>query len=232
MSGLKKDLPSLAFSKNQITPDEIDRYEQYWVFSPSISSTYIGTANGTATTAQAFTISNLYPDYPRNLAYSVTGVAGGQGGTISLSGQDFFGGTVTETVSIATAAGGGTVIGTAIFAKVGGGTFTPVGLGGTAIGTAAIGFGTAVGSASGAWFGLPQKIGSTADVKTITWGSLNVTTTLGGGSAIGTLVHGAGGTVPQHAFQGTSTVMTSDRYLVTYQSSWDNSSQGADEAGL
>lgn len=228
---LKKHFPEFGAAKAQVDPSEIAMYQQYFVFSPSIDAAYIGTATGTATTAQALIFANAYPDYPRTLVYAVTGVAGGQGGTWVLSGQDQFGGTVTETVAIATANGGGTVVGTAIFAKVGGGTFTPLGLGGTAVGTAKVGFGTTVG-AQGNWFGLPTRIAGTGDVKTLVWGSSNVSTTLNAGTAIGTLISPQGGTTPASAFQGTANVTATDRYFVTYKSTWDNSSQNLPMAGL
>ena len=221
MSGLRKSLPELGFGGNQIQPSEIDRYEQYFIFAPSVDTAYIGTV--TTAGSAAVVLKNALPDYPRNLAYSVTGVAGGMGGTFNLFGQDQFGGTVAERVTIGSANGGGTVQGTAIFAKVASGNFSANGLGGTALGTAAIGFGTAPGTAgtAGNYFGLPTKLGGTADVKSITWITTNTPTTLNGGTAIGTLVN-----TTTHSFCGTSGVAITDRYLVTFKPSFDASSLG------
>jgi hypothetical protein len=228
MSGLNEHFPEFAFAGNQVSPRDIDRTEQYIVWGPSVDTSYIGTVSSSTANA-ALVFKNAYPDYPRNVSYSVTGGASGQGGTFSLAGQDQFGGTVVETVAIATANGGGTVQGTQIFAKYGAGTYSPNGQAGST-GTAAIGFGTASGI-TGNWFGLPTKIAGTGDVKRIVWVSTNTPTTLNGGTAIGTLVSASGGTRPQHAFQGTSGVAVTDRYVVTIKPSFDNAGK-APLAGL
>ncbi len=222
MSGLNEigGLPGFVAAGQQVSPRDIDRYEQYFIFAPSADTAYMGTVSS-ATANSPVILKSITPDYPRNLAYSITGVAGGMGGTFVARGQDQFGGTVVETVAFASAAGGGTVQGTAIFAKFGTAIMTPVGLGGTAVGTAAIGFGTAAGI-TGNWFGLPAKIGGTADVKSITWITTNTSTPMNLGTAMGTLVSASGGTRPQHAFQGTSGVAVTDRYLITYKPTFDN----------
>jgi hypothetical protein len=229
MSGLSEigQLPGFATGGAQVAARDIDRYDQYIVWAPSVDTAYIGTVSS-ATANAAFVTKNAYPDYPRNLAYSVTGVAGGMGGTFTLSGQDQFGGTVRESVTIGSAAGGGTTQGTAIFAKIAGGTFSPAGLGGTAVGTAAIGFGTAPGTAgtAGNYFGLPVKLGGTADVKRIVWITTNTPTTLNAGTSIGSLV-----SVSLNAFCGTSGVAITDRYVVTIKSTFDNAGK-APTAGL
>ncbi len=220
MSGLGElgELPGFAFGGGQTQPRDADRYEQYFIFAPSTDTAYMGTVSS-ATALSPVVIKNAYPDVPRNLAYSATGVAGGMGGTFTARGQDQFGGTVVETVAFASANGGGTVQGTAIFAKLGTAIFTPVGLGGTAVGTASVGFGTAPGTAgtAGNYFGLPTKIGGTADVKTIVWYSTNTATTLNAGTSIGSLVD-----ANRHAFTGTSGVAVTDRYLVTFKPTFDN----------
>jgi hypothetical protein len=221
MSGMREHFPEFGQAGGLISPADMDQYQQYIVWGPSVDTSYIGTVSS-ATAAAVLVFKNVYPDYPRNVSYSVTGVAGGMGGTFSLAGQDQFGGTVVETVAIASAAGGGTTQGTQIFAKFGAGTFSPAGLGGTAVGTAAVGFGTASGI-TGNWFGLPAKLGGTNDVKRILWISTNTPTTLNGGTAIGTLVSPNSGTRPLNAFQGTSGVAVTDRYVVTFRSTFDNS---------
>lgn len=230
MSGLAEtgELPGFAFSGAQVAPRDIDEHKQYIVWGPSVDTSWIGTVSS-STAAAVLVFKNAYPDYPRNVSYSVTGGATGQGGTFSLAGQDQFGGTVVETVVIATANGGGTTQGTQIFAKYGAGTYSP-NSGGGSTGTAAVGFGTASGI-TGNWFGLPYKIGGTADVKRIVWITTNTPTTLNGGTAIGTLVSASGGTRPQHAFQGTSGVAITDRYVVTFKPTFDNNGK-TPNAGL
>lgn len=226
MSGLSEigQLPGFAFGGAQIAPRDVDQYVERFIFAPSVDFAWFGTCTSATANAPVVTKNNL-PDWPRNLAYSVTGVAGGMGGTFTARFIDQFGGTVTETVTIGSANGGGTVYGTAICGKYGTATFSPIGLGGTAIGTVSIGLGTAPG-ATGNWFGLKTKIAGTSDVKNIVWITTNTVTTLAGGTAIGTLVNGAGGTVPQHAFQGTSGVAITDRYHVTLKPTFDNAGQG------
>lgn len=222
MSGLKElgGLYGFVQAGQKVAPSDIDANQQYIVWGPSVDTSYIGTVSS-STAAAVLVFKNAYPDYPRNVSYSVTGGASGQGGTFTLAGQDQFGGTVVETVAIATANGGGTTQGTQIFAKYGAGTYSPNGQAGST-GTAAIGFGTASGI-TGNWFGLPAKIGGTADVKRIVWITTNTPTTLNGGTAIGTLISASGGTRPQHAFQGTSGVAITDRYVVSYVPTFDNS---------
>jgi hypothetical protein len=221
MSGLSEigGLPGFATGGQQVSPRDIDRYDQYIVWGPSVDTSWIGTVSS-ATAAAVLVFKNKYPDYPRNVSYSVTGGASGQGGTFTLAGQDQFGGTVVEQVVIATANGGGTTQGTAVFAKYGAGTYSPNGQAGST-GTAAIGFGTASGI-TGNWFGLPVKIAGTSDVKSITWLTTNTPTTLNGGTAFGTLVSPGGGTRPPHAFQGTAGVAITDRYTVMIKSTFDN----------
>lgn len=220
MSGLGEagELPGFNFSGAQVQPKDEDRYEQYFIFAPSVDAAYIGTVSS-ATANSPVIVKNIYPDVPRNLAYSATGVAGGMGGTFVTRGQDQFGGTIVETTSFASAAGGGTVQGTAIFAKFGTALFTPVGLGGTAVGTASVGFGTTPGTAgtAGNYFGLPSKIAGTVDVKRIVWISTNTPTTLNAGTSIGSLVNAV-----NHSFTGTSGVAATDRYLVTFKPNFDN----------
>lgn len=217
MSGLNEigALYGFAQAGQQVAPRDIDQYVDRFIFAPSVDFSYLGTCTSATANAPVVTKNNLL-DWPRNLAYSVTGVAGGMGGTFQARGRDQFGGTVTENVTIGSAAGGGTAYGTAIFASYGTGTFSPAGLGGTAVGTVSIGVGTASGTA-GNYFGLKTKIGSTADVKNIVWITTNTPTTLAGGTAIGTLV-----SVTNHAFQGTSGVAATDRYLVTIKPTFDN----------
>ena len=224
MSGLGEfgELPGFVTAGGAVQQKDIDQYEQYFVFAPSVDTAYIGTI--TTATNGTFVTKNYVPDYPRNLAYSVTGVAAGMGGTFDLSGYDQFGSPVKEHVVIGSANGGGTTQGTQMFGSIVVGTFASNGPG-TTSGTAAIGFGTGAG-ATGNWFGLPVKIQSTADIRLITWISTNTPTTLNKGTGLGTLVSTGGGTTPAHAFQGTSGVAATDRYLVTIKTTYDNINKG------
>ena len=214
-----------AQANMKVSLNEIDEVKSFTLFSPSVDTAYLGTCTSATANAPVI-VKNLYPDFPRNVAYSVTGVAGGMGGTFNLRGVDQFGGTVNESVTIASANGGGTTNGTAIVSRVGTMTFSPAGLGGTAVGTVSIGFGTAAGL-TGNWFGLPTKITNATDVRSIVWITTNTPTTLNAGTSIGSLVNAtANGTIPQYAFQGTSGVAITDRYVVTYRTTYDNRNKG------
>ncbi len=225
MSGLAEHFPEFAFAGEKVQQLDIDQYVIYEVYAPSIDSAFIGTKNVVA----AGTVANLVfkshlPDYPRNLLYNVTGVAGGMGGTFVAKGSDQFGSPVTETCGLGTAAGGGSVQGTAVFGSVTTITVTTGGLGGTAVGTSSVGFSTVAG-VNGNWFGLPVKVGGTADLRTITWINGTVSTAINAGTNFGTLVN-VGGTLPPHAFQGTSGVAGSDAYVVTIKTTSDQTNKG------
>ncbi len=210
-------------AKAQVTPDEIDRYEQYVVIHPGTSHTAIGTAAvGTSTTTQAFVITNLRPDYPRNLLFDLSG-SNDIGGTATINGFDQFGNAQTEALGFGTVVSPGTqYAGSKIFAQVVSGSMT-FAAGSAGNGTPKLGYASgtanATGTALGYLFGLPTKIAKVSDVKGLTWDNNTTTTALFGGS-IGTsvLVKTA-----QHAFRGTSAVALTDTYTVTIKSTWDNS---------
>lgn len=170
MAGLKDNFPGV-FTKVgttgwQVTPDELDMDQRYYVMNPAVTDTFFGTVSSAS--AGAFVLDQTRTAYPRNLLFVALGVAGGMGGTAVINGKNQFGETISETISFGSAAGGGTAAGTKVFAQVTSGTFTPVGLGGTAVGTAKLG--VAIGSADpGVIFGLPHKLGGTADIKAISW---------------------------------------------------------------
>ncbi len=210
----------------QVQQKDLDQYIIYDVNSPSVSVSYLGTKSPVgAGTYSAIVFKSHIPDYPRNLLYQITGVAGGMGGTFNISGQDQFGSAVTETVSFASAAGGGSVQGTQIFGSVTAGSVSAVGLGATAIGTATLGFSTVAGT-GGNWFGLPVKIGGTADLRTITWNTGGTAPGLNGGTNFGTLVNATGLGLPSHAFQGTAGLTVGDLYIVTLKPTFDNIGKG------
>lgn len=210
---LKKTEPAVRFANYRVSADEMDIVRTYTVFAPSVSATWFGTA--ASASAVAVGITNVLADYPRNFLFTMLGVAGGMGGTCVVNGKDQFGNTIQETVSFGSAAGGGTVAGTKVFASISSATATPVGLGGTAVGTVSLGvaIGTAVGVAHK--FGLPDKLGRAADVKGITWVTTNTPTALLGGT-VSTLVDST-----YSAFSGTQILASGlDRFVVRYKSSY------------
>lgn len=216
MPGLKQNGPGIALSGNKVTPDEFDQIQQYIVFRPTISDTWVGTVTS-ATANAAFVLDRVKMDYPRNVLFTMLGVAGGMGGTITVVGKDQFGRSVTESIGFASAAGGGTAAGTMIFREVSAGTLTGIdGLGGTAIGTAKLG--AAKGTAAGIvnLFGLPCKIRATSDVKAIHWDANGTGTSLNGGT-ISALIGTA-----RHTFVGTSVVAATDTYIVSVLSTYDS----------
>ena len=152
---LKRHYPDFQFgSGNQVTPDEIDVYQTAYFINPSVGTATVGTASGTAA-ALAITLVNKNLDYPRNLNI----IATGQVATVTVNGQDQFGGTVSEVFTAA-----GTVAGTMVFARIGTATVAK------AAGAGTIEIGPQVGTSStGPLLGLPFKVGGTLDVITGTW---------------------------------------------------------------
>lgn len=211
---LKKYFPDVRFSNNKVDPDEMNLRIVYQVDNPSIADTAYGTVE--SATAAAFVLTNTMADYPRNVLFTALGVAGGMGGTAVVNGTDQFGVTQQETMSFASAAGGGTVAGTKIFSTVTSGTFTPVGLGGTAVGTAKLGFakGTAAGIVN--LFGLPVRVAKTSDVKRLTWINNGTWTALNGGTISGYI-----GTA-NHTFVGSAVVAATDKYQVEILSTYNS----------
>jgi len=180
----------------KISPDEIDRYEQYAVINPSIDAQWFGTVAGTSTQNKALVLINALADYPRNARVAYTGPAGSvvnlASGSIVYKNQ--FGVQGTETYAGTPAAAGGTIIGTAIMAEVVSGTFT-FGTQDPGNGTIQVGVGTA---GTTTVFGLPAKIAATTDLKRLS-GSFNGVGTQTAGtfvfggtpsSAAATAVHG------------------------------------------
>lgn len=227
MSGIKREVTSVRFNGNRVTPDEMDRYETYVVTNPTSSATWVGTsAGGTSTQAKALVLINTYLDYPRNLLYGLVGTAD-CGGTWSINGLDQFGVSITESVGSGTVAAGTPAFataGTKIFAKVTSGTFTHA-TGQVGAGSARIG--VAVGGTAGstATFGLRTKIKAVSDVKSITHSKNFVVTTLDGGTISSTLV-----SATNHSFNGTAALGTADTFTVTIRPTYNNESSGQDLA--
>lgn len=224
MSGLGEigNLPGFNQAGNQVQQKDIDQYVIYTVSKPSVSATYM--ALGTGSTNTAFVIKSAIPDYPRNFLYQVTG--GTTGGTFTVNGVDQFGSQITESVTIGTAAAGGSLSGTQIFGSLTSGTYYPIAAN---TGTASVGFGTKVGgpaTAGANWFGLPVKIQGTTDVRFINWNNNGTATAINAGTNFGSLVGTTGGTIPSHAFQGTSGVAITDQYTVAIKTTFDNANHG------
>lgn len=208
MAGLKDRFPSFAFAASKVTPDEIDMVNQYTILHPSTSQTWFGIGTTSAATQVGIAPLVTRCDYPRNLQVQFTG--GTVGGTVIIRGQDQFGGTVTESIGSGTAATGGSVAGTMVFARVGTILLTPAN---TNTGTTNIGF--AVGtSTTSPLFGLPVKLGGTTDVKAITWDNNGTVRVHDASSAAVTRVH---------AFKGTAAVAATDNYVVSVRSTYNTS---------
>jgi len=215
MSGLKDRFPEFAFGGYRVSPDEMDRYEVYSVSNPSTSSSWFGTAAaGTADQAVALVVTNKLADYPRNLAGAVAG-SSDMGGVWVVNGYSQFGEEITDTITIGTAANGGTVGGSKVFAEVTSGTFT-FDSGAIGNGTPTLGVDT---TGTSVVFGLPAKIGAASDVKSITWIDGTVATAINGGT-IAAYVD-----TTEHGFAGTANVTASDRYQVWFRPTYDNSGQ-------
>jgi len=202
----------------KVQPRDIDQFVQYSVINPGLLPTSLGTVTS-ATANAAFVFDNITLDYPRNVLVSILGVAGGMGGTVTLAGKDQFGGTQTETLGFASANAGGSVAGTKIFSMVNAATLTGIaGLGGTAIGTARIGY--AVGTAAGiaAKIGFPVKVGSFTDLRNVARSGQGVGGTSTNG---GTITTGMVDTT-NHAFNAQAIIGGSETYTFTIVPTYDN----------
>ena len=221
MAGLRQHFPEFVAAGGQVSQNDMDQYDQVCVSYPSVAANWYGTAKGTGTAATvAIGVTNILADWPRTQYFSITGIAAGLGGTLVSNVIDQFGVPITETIGFATTASGGSVYGTAIVAKWLSGTVTTATNNATTVATIAVGVGTNTGTA-GNWFGLLTKIAGTSDVKNITWISTNTPTSMGGGSALGTLVN-----IVSHSFQGTNNVLATDTMRVIFKPTYDASTGG------
>lgn len=218
MSGIGESNYAFVQAGAQVAPNEMDRYESYSIIHPSLSAVQLGTVTS-ATANAAFVLDNIRPDYPRNVLFSILGVSGGVGGTAVVNGKNQFGENISETFAVGSANGGGSVAGTKIFAQITNGTLTGIdGLGGTAIGTARLGY--AIGTAAGlvARFGLPTKIKELTDVKRITFTSQGVGGTALNGGTIGT----ANIEVDTSQFLPGRIVAGTEVYTITFKPTYSN----------
>lgn len=215
---LKRYFPDVRMGGNRVTPDELDQIIDYTVMYPATSATFLGTcAGGTSTQAKALVITNKALDYPRTLLASVVGTAD-MGGVFVVNGKNQFGDTIAETITIGTAAAGtpaGSAAGTMIFSEVTSGTFT---VATTASGAGSAQLGVAIGTAAGAVakFGLPVKIKSVNDVKSITWINDGGATAINGGTVQSSSYVGTS----NFDFQGSAVVATTDIYKVRVRSTY------------
>lgn len=163
---LKVYFPDVRFSGNMVTPDEIDRYEQYVVVNPTTSATHFGSATaGTVSQVVAIGLGNTRADFPRNIAAVFSGSAA-LSGTVAITGKNQFGVSITESVGLSQGTQiVGTAVGTSVFAQVTAATAT---FGTGAIGSGTISLGVDIAAATHL-FGLPAKIGAVTDIKAITW---------------------------------------------------------------
>lgn len=197
-----------SMTGNKVTPDEVDRYEVYSVISPGIGAASIGSATaGTVSEVFALGLANVRPDYPRNLLATWTGSAS-LSGTIAVTGKNQFGEAISESFALAQGTQvTGTDAGSEIFAEVTSSTST-FGTGVSGTGTASLGYAIA---GTACKFGLPAKIGGSADVKSITWTADGLAVALGGGT-IGAYVGTA-----KHEFAGTETLAGTMSYQVWFK---------------
>lgn len=220
MSGLAEigGLYGFAQGYSQVAPNDIDQYTVLNTNILTTSTTWVGTAaGGTSTQAKPLVLINTYLDHPRNLLYSQVGTSD-MGGTWVVNGYDQFGQFVTETVGNGTVAAGTpawAVAGTKVFMKVTSGTFTTA-TGALGAGSPRIGVAIGTGGTTAMKLGLMQKIGGTADVKSINWYTQNVPTTLNGGT-VGALIDAT-----NHAFRGTSIMAGTESYKVILKSTFNN----------
>lgn len=183
----KRSQPGIRFSGERVSPDEMDQNFVYTVSNPA--TTALGTlwvaSGGTAGTsaAVALVINNKYPDYPRNVAFNIHGTHAAMGGTLVINGDDQFGSQISETLTLAGSNNGGTMVGTKVFGQFRSGTLYY----GTAVGNGTPNIGLDGGTSC--LFGLPWKIGTTADVISMSMSIGSGPISVGGGTAIGSLVN-------------------------------------------
>lgn len=203
---------------DKISPDEFDQDQQYTIINPDIGTARLGTATVTGDALGTLVVGQPFLDTPRTVTLSILGVAGGQGGTATITGKDQFGNAISESMGFATAAGGGTAQGTKVFSKIGTATVNAVGLGGTAIGSVYLGYPT---TNVDMIVGLPVRIGAAADLKRVTWHDAGVSKalTVGTGGTIGTAV--AGTAMSSVTLTGLGGFATADSYTFIFRSSFE-----------
>lgn len=206
---LLKHFPSV--NNYKVAPSEIDEDQNYYILHPSVSATLVGTVAPGATSG-TFVIDTPKVLYPRTLLVSSAG-AGSHGGTAVVSGKNQFGESITETIVVTAATGGGTTPGTKVFAYVDSASWT---VNGTGAGTPNLGFQIGTSAAGTPTFGLPTKLGGTADVKVVGWIDADAE------KAASTYVDLANHGVKIDVAGG---LVAADSFVVKYRSSYDPSSE-------
>lgn len=217
--GFKRTHPELRQPGYKVSPDELDFNRILHIANPSVDPVWFGTAVGTQTQVKALGIINKNADYPRNVVVAVAAAAGSvTGGTMVYNGKDQFGVSITESVAIAPATGGGTVAGTKIFSSVTSGTFN-YGTGDPGNGSARLGLAIGTSTSTQHWFGLPDRAQTLTDIKSISWINNGTMTTFNGGT-VGTANTRINSGTPGNAFSGTAIVAITDRFVVTMRSTF------------
>lgn len=188
MSGLKVYNPALRSGQlgtsgpvGAITPDEIDSYTVHQVIFPNFganAASWFGTWAVAGTSAVGnLVIINAIADYPRNLEFAIAGSAAGMTGTAVINGRDQFGSVISESLTFAGAANGGTVVGTKVFAHITNGTLSF----GTAVGNGTARLGADV-TGTTTLFGLPVRLGATTDLKLLNYNNGTGAVSVNGGT--------------------------------------------------
>jgi len=208
----KKFMPEVRFNNEKVDPDEMNMYQQYVIACPGTTVNYVGTAaGGTWAQSKVPVLLNQTLDYPRNLMLTIVNSAGSlNGGSAYIVGKDQFGKAQTETIGYNLGTEVQSISGTKIFSSVSAATVT-FGSAQLAAGTAQIGVacGTKAGSNTFA-FGLPWRLGSKDDVKSITYVNLLANKTLNAGTPADLI------TLSPPSFTGTAVLGgTADFFIVS-----------------
>jgi hypothetical protein len=219
---LKTWHPDVQFSGAKVGADEVDFYHTYTIPNLSIGTNVVATAKSIAVAVALTVNTEDVMDVPRNLVVRCPGGTsnGTYGGTTVINGLDQFGNAISETISIATAVNGGTGIGTKVFAKFTSGTATLSG--DTALATVSVGYGTA---GTTTLFGLPFKVGGTADLMSLSWASAH---------ALQVILSGAVGSyldVNQHAIIARTDFGTASGFVAWLKSTKDQSNDTTSVVG-
>ena len=215
--GLGKTTPYLAWG-GKIQPTEIDDIKQavYLKVSGSDSAVMNACALGSVTSATG-TITNGYPDYPRNLLVSFKETGGTVAkATATVTGKDQFGKAISETYACVSLGTTG-VAGTKIFDQITA-VSAVVGSFGTGAVDLRVGFPVGAGTVK---FGLPNKITAATDVKRVTWVDNGVVSP--GTVVVDTTNHGftSGGAI----------TAAQDDFVVWFKPNYSDDDQGQTYAG-
>ena len=218
---LKKYFPDVRMGGNKVSSDEIDAVVPYTIAYPSIGTATVWAGKGTGAVAAVGTIQNATMDYPRNLYVEIAGAAVGMGGTATIYGKDQFGVSQSEAIGFGSASGGGSAVGSLIFASVSTVSVTTATGDGTAVGSVGIGYAKGTSATMKAMFGLPVRIGAYTEVKRLTWVNNGAVTAINGGT-IGTAQTAGYVNTTNHSFMGTQIVAATDIYSLSILPSYNS----------